>query len=112
MTVDRIQQRPRCELRFAFKGELEHHFRIDHTPATADDPTIPAALPAAGIARFAGGAGDTIVALGTRGRGVLGNAVLGSVARRVVHMAACPVLAVPPAAGRSLPRRRRAMAWA
>jgi nucleotide-binding universal stress UspA family protein len=62
--------------------------------------------PAAGIARIAGGDGDTLVALGTRGRGVVGNAVLGSVARRVVHLAGCPVLAVPPAAGRLLPRRR------
>ena len=60
--------------------------------------------PAAGITRYAGDAGDAIVALGTRGRGVLGNAVLGSVARRVIQRAGCPVLAVPPAAGRPLPR--------
>jgi nucleotide-binding universal stress UspA family protein len=67
---------------------------------------------AGAIVGFAGDAGDTIVALGTRGRGVVGNAVLGSVARRVAHLAACPVLAVPPTAGRPLPRRSRASARA
>jgi nucleotide-binding universal stress UspA family protein len=63
--------------------------------------------PAAAIVRFAGDRGDTIVALGTRGRGVLCNAVLGSVARRVARQAACPVLAVPPAAAQPLRDQQR-----
>ena len=55
---------------------------------------------AAVIADYAGDRGDTILALGTRGRTALGRAVLGSVARRTTQLSACPVLAVPPAAGR------------
>ena len=47
------------------------------------------------IARYGGGSGDTVVAMGTRGRGALGRLTLGSVARTVAHQAACPVLLVP-----------------
>jgi nucleotide-binding universal stress UspA family protein len=50
---------------------------------------------ARGIARYAGGSGETIVALATHGRGALGRLVLGSVARSVAHRASCPVLLVP-----------------
>jgi nucleotide-binding universal stress UspA family protein len=70
--------------------------------------------PAAGIARVADPGTNTLVAVGTRGHGVLATAVLGSVARRVTRLAACPVIAVPPTAGRPLPPRlaRHATAWA
>ena len=39
-------------------------------------------------------AGDLIV-IGTHGRGTVGSLVHGNVTRRLVHLAACPVLAVP-----------------
>jgi len=60
---------------------------------------------AAAIASFAGARGDAILAVGTRGRGALSRAVLGSVARRTAQLSACPVLAVPPTAGRPVSRR-------
>ena len=43
-----------------------------------------------------------LVVLGSRGRGDLSSAVLGSVSHVVAATAPCPVVIVPPAAGRSL----------
>jgi nucleotide-binding universal stress UspA family protein len=43
-----------------------------------------------------------LVVLGSRGRGDLSSAVLGSVSHAVAANAPCPVVIVPPAAGRSL----------
>ena len=51
--------------------------------------------PARAIAGYAGGRGDTVVAMATHGRGALGRLALGSVAMTVAHTAACPVLVVP-----------------
>jgi nucleotide-binding universal stress UspA family protein len=51
--------------------------------------------PARGIARYAGGTGETVAALATHGRGALGRLVLGSIARTVARRASCPVLVVP-----------------
>ena len=42
-----------------------------------------------------------LIVLTTHGHGGLKSAVLGSVARSLLHMASCPVLAIPP--GRTLP---------
>ena len=38
-----------------------------------------------------------LIVIGTHGRGALASAVVGSVAKRLLHVAHCPVLAVPPA---------------
>jgi nucleotide-binding universal stress UspA family protein len=57
--------------------------------------------PAPAIARYVSGRDDTVVVMGTHGRGGLGELVLGSVTRGVVHRAGCPVLVVPPRAGGS-----------
>jgi nucleotide-binding universal stress UspA family protein len=43
-----------------------------------------------------------LVVIGSRGRGDLSSAVLGSVSHAVAANAPCPVVIVPPAAGRSL----------
>src|SRR5262249_26980126 len=82
---------------------------LDDLPATAARgpgvrqlATLQGADVAAAIAEYAGDQGDTILTLGTRGRTAVGRAVLGSVARRTTQLAACPVLAVPPTAGRAL----------
>ncbi len=40
--------------------------------------------------------GADAIVVGTRGRGPLASAVLGSVTQRLLHEAECPVLAVPP----------------
>jgi nucleotide-binding universal stress UspA family protein len=38
-----------------------------------------------------------LIVVGTRGHSAIGNLVLGSVTQRLLHVASCPVLAVPPA---------------
>jgi nucleotide-binding universal stress UspA family protein len=48
--------------------------------------------------------GDVIVTA-TRGHGLVTGAIVGSVTQRLLHLAPCPVLAVPPA--RRLARRRK-----
>jgi nucleotide-binding universal stress UspA family protein len=50
--------------------------------------------PAGEIVRYATDNGIDLVVMGTHGRGVVGHAVLGSVAEKVVRMARCPVLTV------------------
>jgi nucleotide-binding universal stress UspA family protein len=48
MALDTIHQCPRCELRFAYRTELEDHLLTEHVPAITDD--VPAPAPAvAGI---------------------------------------------------------------
>lgn len=37
-----------------------------------------------------------LIVVGTHGRGAIGTAILGSVAKGLLHVAPCPVLAVPP----------------
>jgi nucleotide-binding universal stress UspA family protein len=50
--------------------------------------------PPAEIVRYAADNDIDLVVMGTHGRGVVGHAVLGSVAERVVRTAPCPVLTV------------------
>jgi universal stress protein A len=47
------------------------------------------------IVRHADAIGAELIVLGTHGRSGLAQAVLGSVAERVIHRASCPVLVVP-----------------
>jgi nucleotide-binding universal stress UspA family protein len=49
------------------------------------------------IAHAAEEAGASLIVLGTHGHGHIASALLGSVARGLLHEASCPVLAVPPA---------------
>jgi len=50
--------------------------------------------PHAAIVEFATENGVDLIVIGTRGHGLLGHALLGSTAERVVHHAPCPVLVV------------------
>jgi nucleotide-binding universal stress UspA family protein len=64
-------------------------------------PTVHVAAEASGhvagrIADVAEEAGADLIVVGTRGRSALGGLVLGSVTQRLLHVAGCPVLAVPP----------------
>ena len=48
------------------------------------------------IARAANGVEASLIVLGTHGHGGFASAIVGSVARGLLHEAQCPVLAVPP----------------
>jgi nucleotide-binding universal stress UspA family protein len=61
----------------------------------------PAGDPAHEIARYAREHGVDLIVIGTHGRTGVSRALLGSVAERVIRTAPCPVLAVPPGAGRA-----------
>lgn len=52
------------------------------------------------IAEAAQDEGAEVIVVGTRGRGPLAGALLGSVTQRLLHVAPCPVLAVPTRNGR------------
>jgi nucleotide-binding universal stress UspA family protein len=60
--------------------------------------------PAPEIAKIARESGADLVVVGTRGRSAVAGVLLGSVAYRLLHLAPCPVLAVPPDVKRR-PRR-------
>jgi nucleotide-binding universal stress UspA family protein len=49
------------------------------------------------IADAAKDAGAEVIVVGTRGQGPITGLLLGSVTNRLLHVAPCPVLAVPPA---------------
>jgi nucleotide-binding universal stress UspA family protein len=51
------------------------------------------------VAEVAAQADADLIVVGTRGHSALGGLVLGSVTQRLLHIAACPVLAVPPLKG-------------
>jgi nucleotide-binding universal stress UspA family protein len=56
----------------------------------ADRPYVPV------IAEIADDAGADLIVAGTRGYGPLAGLLLGSVTHRLLHIAHCPVLVVPP----------------
>jgi nucleotide-binding universal stress UspA family protein len=49
------------------------------------------------IAETADSVGADLIVVGTRGKTAFGGLMLGSVTQRLLHVAPCPVLAVPPA---------------
>jgi nucleotide-binding universal stress UspA family protein len=48
------------------------------------------------IAQIADSLEADLIVVGTRGRGAFAGMILGSVTQRVLHLATCPVLAIPP----------------
>jgi nucleotide-binding universal stress UspA family protein len=65
---------------------------------TLDTATTAAGGPAHVIADVARRAEADVIVMGTRGRGQVAGLLLGSVTQRLLHLAHCPVLAVPPGA--------------
>src|SRR5919112_2864563 len=84
--------------------EDELKAKVERQVSELTDAGIEAALemtaaPAPGaahvIARVAEEAGADVIVVGTRGQTPLGGLLLGSVTQRLLHIAPCPVLAVP-----------------
>lgn len=59
---------------------------------------FPGMQPAQSIANLAAEVGADIIVVGTRGHSPVAGVLVGSVAQRLLEVAPCPVLAVPPAA--------------
>lgn len=59
------------------------------------------------IAEAARDAGADVIVVGTRGHGPVAGLLLGSVTQRLLHIAPCPVLAVPPTAEAAAGERER-----
>ena len=57
---------------------------------------FPGMQPAQGIADVASEVGADVIVVGTRGHSPVGGVFAGSVAQRLLQVAPCPVLAVPP----------------
>ena len=57
--------------------------------------------PAQGIADIAREVGADVIAVGTRGHSTIGGLLAGSVTQRLLHIAPCPVLSVPPVTHRN-----------
>jgi nucleotide-binding universal stress UspA family protein len=68
------------------------------TEVSLEVATATAGGPAHVIAEIARRANADVIVMGTRGRGQVAGLLLGSVTQRLLHLAHCPVFAVPPAA--------------
>lgn len=66
-------------------------------PVELELATTTAGGAAHAIADLAGEVDADVIVVGTRGQGPLAGLLLGSVTHRLLHVATCPVLAVPPA---------------
>jgi nucleotide-binding universal stress UspA family protein len=81
--VGKIERQVEELRRAGFTAELRIVRGIDAVPAM--------------IARAAAGADASLIVTGTHGHGGLASAIVGSVARGLLHESQCPVLAIPPA---------------
>ena len=81
--------------------EASAHRRLNEAVVDSDGSgpkTVPAVMtsssPAFAIIDYANEHGIDLIIMGTHGRGALGHFLMGSVAERVVRLAACPVLTI------------------
>ena len=93
---------------YVFVNEGEIDAKIERQiAATASEATIQATVHMASstagdvarhVADIARECGADVIVVGTRGHSALAGVALGSVTQRLLHLAPCPVLAVPPTA--------------
>jgi nucleotide-binding universal stress UspA family protein len=101
--------------------EDEIKAKVKAQTAALSDEGIDAALSIAGdlsgqpahdIANIAREVGADLIVVGTRGRSTIGGLLLGSVTQRLLHIAPCPILAVPPVATPAIPTHAAAVGTA
>jgi nucleotide-binding universal stress UspA family protein len=85
------------ELRAKIRGQVEL-LKEAGVDAKLEISTHVGNDPADAIATIARGLGADVIVVGTRGHGRMAGTLLGSVTQRLLHVAPCPVLAVPPMA--------------
>jgi nucleotide-binding universal stress UspA family protein len=92
--------------RRADEEELQQHFRdvTDQLKAAGVDATLKISgdvgvRPAHEVVRAAKEEKADLIVAGTRGRHAISGLLLGSTTHRLLHIAPCPVLVVPPSAG-------------
>ncbi len=73
--------------------------RSEGIDAALEVATSPAPGAAHELVRLAGEIGADAIVVGTRGRSSVSGLLLGSLTHRLLHVAPCPVLAVPPRDG-------------
>jgi len=85
------------------EGELQKHFHelADKLKAEGVDATLKISgdvgvRPANEVVRAAQEEGADLIVAGSRGHSAIGGLLLGSVTNRLLHIAPCPVLVVPP----------------
>jgi nucleotide-binding universal stress UspA family protein len=66
----------------------------DPAPLPVQQVVVASNAPAASIVNYAKEVGIDLIVMGTHGRGPMAHLLMGSVAERVVRLAACPVLVV------------------
>lgn len=89
---DELEQRVRAQAKELSEAGFDTHLHIESTVGGGPGHVI------ADVARRVGA--DVIV-IGTRGHSPVAGLLLGSVTQRLLHIAPCPVLAIPPHAVRS-----------
>ncbi len=88
---DDLEARVRAQSKELVDAGFDTHLHLESTVGGG---------PAHVIAEVAGKLGADVIVIGTRGHSPVAGLLLGSVTQRLLHIAPCPVLAIPPQADR------------